>query len=147
MPHLTLPLSPQGGCRVQVGVGITEARVKALAAKGESPPAVQVVTALIDTGASISAIDFSIVKALGLTPRGVTPVHTPSTGPKPVSTFLYDVTVFLYDAQTQYLVDRAIPVIGSQLKVQGFEVLLGRDILQDCFFMYDGRAGQFTLGF
>ena len=64
-----------------------------------------------------------------------------------MSTFLYDVRVFLYDAQTQYLVDRAIPVIGSQLKVQGFEVLLGRDILQDCFFMYDGRAGQFTLGF
>ena len=62
-------------------------------------------------------------------------------------TLLNDVKVYLYHSQTQYIVDRATPVVGSQLKIQGFEVLLGRDVLQDCFFMYDGRAGQFTFGF
>lgn len=147
MPHLTLPLSLKGGCLVQVGIGLTEPRKKALETEGKIPPELQFATALIDTGTSISAIDVSIVSALGLTPTDVVPVHTPSTGSTPAPTALYDVRTYLYHADDEYLVDRAIPVIGSQLKVQGFEVLLGRDVLQDCFFMYDGRAGHFTLGF
>lgn len=147
MPHITLPLSLKAGCIVQVGVGITEARKKALEANGVTPPELQFATALIDTGTSISAIDVSIVSALGLTPTDIVPVHTPSTGQTPAPTELYDVRTYLYHADSEYLVDRAIPVIGSQLKVQGFEVLLGRDVLQDCLFIYDGLAGYFTLGF
>jgi hypothetical protein len=41
----------------------------------------------------------------------------------------------------------ALPVLGSDLKPHGFEVLIGRDLLRECLFIYDGTAGQFTLAF
>jgi len=41
----------------------------------------------------------------------------------------------------------ALPVIESELKHQGILALIGRDVLADCLFIYDGRHGIFSLAF
>ena len=41
----------------------------------------------------------------------------------------------------------AVAVIGSQLSPQGIQALIGRDVLKNCLFVYDGQAGIFSLAF
>jgi len=41
----------------------------------------------------------------------------------------------------------ALAVIESNLKAQGFEVLLGRDVLGECLLVYDGRSKIYSLAF
>ncbi len=148
MPHLTMPLSPGGSCLVHVGVGVTRARAAALESAKQTVPDIQVANALIDTGASITALDHSIIRQLRLSPTGTTSVHTPSTtGGNPDTKLLYDVTIILYHAQHQYIMDRAVPVTECALKHQGIDVLLGTDILKDCLMIYDGCANTFILSF
>ncbi len=40
-----------------------------------------------------------------------------------------------------------VAVIESELEVQGFQVLVGRDVLENCLLVYDGQTGIFTLAF
>jgi hypothetical protein len=41
----------------------------------------------------------------------------------------------------------AVPVVESQLMVQGIHCLLGRDVLSNCLLVYDGVAGTFVFAF
>lgn len=40
-----------------------------------------------------------------------------------------------------------VPVVEAHLSFQGIQALLGRDILSNCLFLYDGQSGVFTLAF
>lgn len=40
-----------------------------------------------------------------------------------------------------------VPVIASDLSLQGIDALVGRDILARCLFVYDGPANMFSLAF
>jgi hypothetical protein len=43
---------------------------------------------------------------------------------------------------------RTIPVVASELLVsQGFHALIGRDILNQCLFSYNGSMKLFTLAY
>jgi len=73
---------------------------------------------------------------------------TPSTGKKPEVADQYDVSLFIYgavgEAPLYYL---TLGVAASDLQHQGFEALVGRDILGRCLFTYNGATGMFTLAF
>jgi len=45
------------------------------------------------------------------------------------------------------LIFQTIPVIASELAIQGIDALIGRDILDQCLFAYNGSAKTFTLAF
>jgi hypothetical protein len=83
MPHLTLPISP-AGCALDVVVGISDPRAAALKAANKSVPPVKQARVILDTGATVSAIDEVVLKSLGLTPTGTTQIHTPSTKGNPI---------------------------------------------------------------
>jgi hypothetical protein len=145
MPHLALQISA-GGPLIDVLVGVSVPRQKALhAAKLPIPPPVQI-RALIDTGASCTCIDPSVPQRLGLAPTGAAPLHTPSTGGQPHVANQYDVSLVLLH-QKLNLTLQTVPVAEAHLAIQGIQGLLGRDVLQNCLFLYDGQAGIFTLAF
>ncbi len=145
MPHLTLQIAP-GGPIVDILVGVSQARQQALQRASQAiPPPVQI-RALVDTGASCTCIDPSVLGRLGLAPTGTAPIHTPFTGVQPHQANQYDVSLVLMHPLLTYTIG-AIPVVESQLLIQGIQGLIGRDALGNCLFIYDGRAGIFTWAF
>jgi Retroviral aspartyl protease len=146
MPHLSLEIS-QRGPLLQFSVGVSSPRASALRAAGKLVPAIIPITGLIDTGASCTSIDNTILRQLDIPSTGTTPVHTPSTQANaPHIANLYDISLTLIHP----LVSRtfhAVPVMESQLLHQGIQALIGRDILSWCLFTYDGNTKRFCLAF
>lgn len=149
MPHLTIALDPIAGPAVPLGGAVSKARREALAKAGREIPPVSSIRALVDTGASCTCIDPSVVAALDLPARGTVPVHTPCTGSTPHIADEYEVSLVLPGAGTHHvpLTIDAVPVIASDLAVQGIHAIIGRDVLQDCILIYNGTVGEFTLAF
>ena len=133
-------------------IGVSLERRSALTlAKLEIPQPVPIL-ALIDTGASATCVDPSVMRSLKVTPTGKVPIHTPSTKNDPVEHDQYDIGLFLFvpaTIQTQPpLAFHTLPIICAELFVsQGFQVLIGRDVLSQCIFSYNGTAGHFTLAY
>ena len=148
MPHFTLQISPQGAL-LAAGIGISEARRTALKDAGQTIPKIVPIQAIIDTGASATCVDPSVVQTLNLTPTGNAPVVTPSTGNQPVNADQYDVSLIVPAGQNQvpfYIAN--LPVLCMELLTsQGFHALIGRDVLIQCIFSYNGTAGWFTLAY
>jgi len=130
-------------------VGVSNARRVALvAAKQQIPNPIQV-RALVDTGASGTCVDPSILKTLSLTPTGSATVNTPSTGSTPHTADQYDVSIIVPGAGPTHapLNVPNLPVICADLLPQGFHALIGRDILSLCLLSYNGTTSLFTLAY
>jgi predicted aspartyl protease len=128
------------GPRLNVEVHVPEPLSILLSQQGKPIPKPIPGEALIDTGASITAVDDSVITSLGVQPVGVTTVHTPSGSAQ----------------QNQYPVRFVFPgsglpdlviaqAIGSVLLPQGTIALIGREALASIILVYNGRAGMFTL--
>lgn len=125
------------------------ARQDALKGLGTSIPSPIPIRALVDTGASCTCVDPTILAQLGLTPTGSLPMMTPSTGTQPHMADQYDIGLIIPGAtqgDPPYIIE-TLPVVCSVLAVQGIHALIGRDILAGCFMAYNGTAGFFTLAF
>jgi len=129
-----------GGPRLDVEVHVPKPLATLLSQQGKPIPKPAPGLALIDTGASITAVDDSVITSLGVQPVGVTTVHTPSGSAQ----------------QNQYSVRFIFPrsglpalsvaqAIGSVLQPQGIVALIGRDALNSLIFVYNGPAGMITL--
>lgn len=103
--------------------------------------------ALIDTGASNSVIDIEVVKYLNLTStkkreslfaNGLSGEH-----------YIYDISILLSDKHHKLFPSRASGVDLTEFKCEGIDIqlIIGRDILQHCCFIYNGTTGRFTLEF
>lgn len=102
----------------------------------------------MDTGASITCVDPTVLQALKIPPTGQASIFTPSTGASPAAANQYDVSlVILTSNQHAPLIHPAIPVIASELAANGIQVLLGRDVLGGCLLTYDGLHGLFSLAY
>ena len=82
MPYLTQPFG-LAGALIDLTVGPSLHRQHALRKVGQPVPAAVRVRGLIDTGASLTAIDPTVLQALNLTPTGAVGVLTPTTGVTP----------------------------------------------------------------
>lgn len=146
MPHLSLPIGA-GGPVLEFFVGVSQPRADALKRGGQPVPAPILVRGLIDTGASITSVDPSILRALGIVSTGTASVHTPSTKcGQPHTANLFDISLVLQHP----MVNRTwfgVPVIEAELIHQGIHALIGRDILSFCLLTYDGQTQTFCLGF
>jgi predicted aspartyl protease len=145
MPHLTVQVSP-GGPVLDIRVGVSLARRQALLQSGQLVPNPVQIRALVDTGASCTCVDPQILQALTLSPRGITPMLTPSTGAAPHPANVYDVSLVLMHPNLSLTLGN-VAVAESHLSVQGIQALIGRDVPRRCLFVYDGQTGIFTLAF
>lgn len=145
MPHLTVPFTASGPL-IELSVGVSAQRRKAIEKAGMVVPPFRKARALIDTGASGTCIDPAILKPLGLTPTGTIHIHTPSTSGMPYVCEQFDVGLGI-DHPKDPMVLLTVPVIATELAAQGIDALIGRDVLASCLLNYDGSAGAFTLAF
>jgi hypothetical protein len=147
MPHFTLSNTQQGPL-ISIYIGVSMPRHDFLKTINQSIPPAILAKALVDTGASHTSIDISMALPLGLTEKRRIGVITPSTGATPHQMPVFDVAVFIPMSDPSQVHGKpAWEVTGGQLKHQGFEVLLGRDILADGLLVYDGKSNMFTLSF
>ncbi|MGO9648226.1 MAG: retropepsin-like aspartic protease [Terriglobales bacterium] len=147
MPHFTRQLTNNAPIITAV-LRVTQARADALVAAQQQVPPTQRMNALVDTGASCTCVDPAIIRALGLSPTGSTLMFTPSTGSQGHVTDQYDASLQIYrTTQEPPLEIPIIAVVASDLRVQGIDALIGRDVLQYCLLSYNGQEGFFTLAF
>lgn len=131
-------------------VGVSQSRSVALKAAQQPVPTIQVIQALVDTGASCTCIDPSVISALQLSPTGSVGMSTPSTGSQPHTALQYDVAIVIPGSNQNHapFVLSNLPVVECILLAnQGFHALIGRDILQHCILSYNGVMQQFTLAY
>jgi hypothetical protein len=148
VPHFTLSVGPSGAL-LQAIAAVSFSRTEALRAAGQPIPNPVPIMGLVDTGASCTSIDPSVLSALNLTPTGSVLVHTPSTGTTPHDAEQFDIALVIPATPGALpLGFGTIPVISSELLAMGgFHALIGRDILDRCLLVYDGAAKLFTLAF
>lgn len=129
-------------------IGVSAPRQQALIAAGQAVPNPIRIRGLIDTGASGTCVDPSVLTALGLTPTGSTLCHTPSTGSQPQQKDLYDVLLAIPAPKGSPFVVPTLAVMTSELlAAQGFHALIGRDVLSHCILTYNGTANFFCLAY
>jgi len=126
------------GPLLQVNITVTSAAEDALTAASQPvPPPVQV-PALIDTGATGSAIAPGIAQQLGLQPVGVMNVSTPSSSNVPMP--VYAIRLLLPNT-----IMFETTAVEAQLQGQGIGALIGRDVLSQAVLVYIGYANEFTI--
>jgi Aspartyl protease len=130
-------------------VGVSAPRVTSLVQANQPVPPGIVAKLVVDTGASLSAVDISILKQLGLTPKGKTPIHTPSTQGQAHLADAYDISILIFgdNALVPCYLLNALPVIDGNFKTQGFDGLLGRDILKTARMTYSGHDNWYGISF
>jgi predicted aspartyl protease len=99
---------------------------------------------LIDTGASGTAVDESVMMQLGVPPINVVPIKvmTPG-GPTQQNTY----PVMIAFPGTGLPPFEFSTVLGSQLQGQGIMALIGRDLLSQMLLVDNGRTGSISLSY
>ncbi len=149
MPHFTQYLS-QGAPFLNVLVGPNYEAVIRLERQGRVAPAALRVRGLIDTGASHSSVDPSVLSALRLSAAGLAQMHTASTGVTSSRVEAFDISLLIPAANTnqEAFVLPNLRVHAVELTAtQNFDALIGRDVLQHCVLTYNGAMGWFTLAY
>ncbi len=118
-----------------------------LAAKqalGEAIPAPIRVRAVIDTGTDITAVSASILQPMGLTLAASGSTHTASGS---VSVKLFEISLVIpgSDPTVLLVVRPQLLVMELTAVIPDVDLLLGRDVLDECLFFYDGPGKQFIL--
>jgi hypothetical protein len=98
------------------------------------------VEALVDTGSGRSIIQRELARSLALAPVGSVQIDTPSTTDLPVLEYWVR---FWFDSAASV----EVKVLEAPLPVARIRALLGRDVLAQGRFVYDGVRGEFSLTF
>lgn len=111
----------------------------------ESKPIPQPISGfgLIDTGASSSCIDHAAAKALGLPVVNV--IKMASATHEAVDTNVYPLSFDILGGQQ--ITVNCPRAAGAALANQQLVLLIGRDLLANSHFTYNGPTGQFTICF
>jgi predicted aspartyl protease len=128
------------GPKLAIEIAVPTVLAEFLARSGQPVPPARRGFALIDTGASITAVDEEVVASLGIQPIGQMKLSTPSQSR---SAWLY--AARLTCSGVAVPVVEVLDIVGCTLQPQGFIALLGRNFLRKLVLVYDGPAGFFTL--
>lgn len=128
------------GPTLPVAIGVPAPVLTYLQARNKPVPPPVVGQALIDTGASVCAIDEGIVQALGIPPFGAQAIHTPS-GPAQQLTYPASLSFPGTPLPNISFAD----FVGAPLQAAGIVALIGRSVLRDYVFFYNGPGGSVTL--
>ena len=153
-PGAALPLPhpqllQQTGPVIQVLVEVPTALATQLQQTGQPVPQPVQGFALIDTGASLSAVDATVVQQLGVQPVGLANVGT-AGGPQQQATYP---ARFSFPGSNLSAIDfnqlLGVNLTGQFALGAGHPIvaLLGRDLLQHFVLVYNGPGAMFTLAF
>jgi len=145
MPAIHVNIAP-GGPLLVAHINVSIPRMQALNAAGSHLPPAATGTFLLDTGASCTCVDPALLNSLGLQPTGRVLISTPSTAGQPHHCNQYDISIFIPGSSGGHLVP-ALPAVETHLRSQGIDGLIGRDVLDNCTFIYNGTLKIFTLAY
>ena len=132
----------QVGPRLPVIVAIPEKLKQYLSSKNKSVPKPVRGYALVDTGASVTAVDEDTISEMGVSAIGITNLTTPNGT---AQRNLYPASFnFPGTPLPEVSFER---VVGASLKQQRIIVLLGRDILRHFLLVYNGPGATISLSF
>lgn len=146
MPTVTFTLDHAGRPVIELYIGVSSAEQQTLYAPGPIPPA-QRVRALVDTGSSRTVVEKRYIDALGLDSAGDILLHSSTSGPEPVLTPLFAVSVALAGERTGFLAADLEILAAADLSGLNVQALLGRDVLNLCLLHYNGPGRQYLLTF
>jgi predicted aspartyl protease len=107
---------------------------------GQDVPAPIAGVALIDSGASGTCVDEDVAAQLGLPVIDV--IRVASATDDSAERNVYSLQFTIVGLGVTMHASRAT---GAPLAVQGIQLLVGRDLLQHCIFVYNGLTGSYTL--
>jgi hypothetical protein len=148
MPVLVAPLQPDGAI-VEVLIGWSASDVHKLRMALQPIPASVSASALLDTGAEITCLDVSLVQALGLPVGGVVLANVPALG-GPAGTIYRDINLTVVHPSGNShdnLIEPNLTTLEVNLGPLGYQMLIGRDVLARCRFLYHGPRGRFRLAY
>lgn len=129
----------------RVSIGVTEIVSEGIERSGGLVPSPVSGNALIDTGASFSALDENVVSALGLQPVGRLDVAGHS---ETITSLRYDTVLMMDDRiPLEVLVTENRLRRSEGIPVPSYDALIGRDILVGAILTYDGISGRVSLQF
>jgi hypothetical protein len=140
-PESRVLLTQQGPC-IPVAIAVPQQLAQVLQGLGQPVPPAVTGLALIDTGASICAIDEDALRKLGIPPFGYMPILTPAgqgTQPTYPASLSFPGTPLPNVSFANF--------VGSPLAQQGILALIGRNVLQDFVLHYNGPGSHFSLAF
>jgi predicted aspartyl protease len=120
-----------------VQISVSDAGRSALASASQPIPAPVQALAMVDTGATSTAIQMGIAAQLGLQPVGVQTVNTPTSQGVTCDEYLVRLIMGWIE----------VTAIEAPLQGQHIQVLIGRDVLSHGLLIYNGANNQFTLSF
>ena len=106
---------------------------------GETPPAVVSGRALIDTGALVTCFDAGAAERAGLAVVGTGTVTSVRHADEVVPIFAGSLHIDWISVSVN-----ARHAMGVNLESQGLIALIGRDLLANCLFVYNGLEGSFS---
>lgn len=130
------------GPRIQVVLSLPTFVEEGLIASGSPVPTPLLAEALIDTGASVTCIDDALAQQLRLPVIDRMTMTSASHAAHPVN--VYPIRVEFAGLGLERTLNR---VMGAVLAPQGIQMLIGRDLLSEAVLIYNGREGEFTIGF
>lgn len=130
----------QQGPTINLQVLIPSALEQQLRQSGQPVPPPISGVGLVDTGATISAVDDTVIQRLGISPIGLT---TTGTAGGPAQQNLYPARFAFPDLLSGFEFSR---VLGANLTGLGIIALVGRDVLSRMILVYNGPVGVVTLG-
>ena len=144
MPSLSISLPDlrQSGPLLEVLFTVSKPVQDLLKGSNQPLPEPMSCTALIDTGASTTAMRKGIAQNLNLQPRGVVDIATPSCEKYQCNTF--DVSIIFPGHGVSIPL---VTVTEAPLTGQHIDCLIGRDLLMHGILIYEGYSNRFVLSF
>jgi Retroviral aspartyl protease len=143
MPILNGQFEPDGAL-----VGLRRPEVRKLRAAGRPLPAPVAVRALLDTGAECTCIDPQALGGLSLPLKGLGLTNVPALGGLTATPQRDASLTIIHPAgAAQNLVIHEHPVVELALGQLGYQMLIGRDLLDQWLFVRNGPASTFSLSY
>jgi hypothetical protein len=147
MITISFDLDSAGRPVIDLFAGPSDPERELLRAAGESPPRPVAIRALVDTGASRSIVQRANLEGLDLDQLGTEWLTTVSSGSTPSEARVFAVQLFFAGVTGGVLAPNLRVVEVENLSGFGVDMLLGRDVLDQCLLVYTGQQRQFTLAF
>ena len=147
MPVLRESLDREGAL-VSILVGLSDSSIRRLRSQFQPIPQPVECRALLDTGAEITCVDSRLVESLNLVDGGFSFANVPSVRESTMLASLYDLSLTILHPSGEALDHLALPnwrVLELPLRSFDYQVLVGRDVLVKCQFVFDGINERFSL--
>ena len=128
------------GPKIEVDISITDYLGKLLQNQNIKLPKVVSGFALIDTGATHTAIDEGLAQALKLPVIGQENISTPSHQSFEAKVYSHG-RISIKNSLVNFDAQR---LLGLTLKPQGLQIIFGRDLLSLGMLVYNGKEGYFS---